>query len=26
MTIDRTLVEEKIGKVVEDEDMTRYIL
>jgi len=26
MTIDRTLVEKKIGKVVEDEDMTRYIL
>jgi len=26
MTVDRTLVEEKIGKVVEDEDMTRYIL
>jgi len=26
ITIDRSLVEEKIGKVVEDEDTTRYIL
>ena len=26
ITIDRALVEEKIGKVVEDEDKTRYIL
>lgn len=26
ISIDRTLVEKKIGKVVEDEDMTRYIL
>jgi len=26
ITIDRVLVEEKIGKVVEDEDKTRYIL
>jgi len=26
ITIDKTLVEDKIGKVVEDEDTTRYIL